>query len=197
MERTPSVVTFAFEVDNLYDAYGSDRGFSPHMFALWLRDPEAGGGTTSALDDLGLTAEFTDPWQYRLEVSGFTKSAVDAGGAPLTDGEDNAVDPQVDVDTGASVVSLSIDDAAFDGSDIEEMELVAMVQVEEFGTLRGVAETADGGTFGGARSGAVENAPRVMDLLTPDGTAQAEALEYDADRPATLPFVSLATDAAR
>jgi len=61
----------------------------------------------------------------------------------------------------------------------------------DLGSLRAV--TVDGGdfTFGGAQAGAVDNAPRIMDLVTPDGVTQSEALEYDGSTRATLPFVPL------
>ncbi|PSP31144.1 hypothetical protein BRC64_11355 [Halobacteriales archaeon QH_10_67_22] len=60
----------------------------------------------------------------------------------------------------------------------------------DLGSLRAV--TVDGDfTFGGAQAGAVDNAPRIMDLVTPDGVTQSEALEYDGSTRATLPFVLL------
>nr|WP_255681890.1 glycoside hydrolase family 97 catalytic domain-containing protein [Natrinema sp. SYSU A 869] len=189
--RTASSVQFAFEVETLNNAFGSDRGFSPHMFVLWLRDPAANGGTTAEVGDLGLTADFESAWHYRLEVSGFTKSAVDAGGTPLTDADGNEVAVQDDVDRDANTVTLAVDRAAFGGTDVSELKVVAMVQSEDQGALRPVAEDAEDYVFGGAIPGAAENAPRVMDLVTPADVAQAEALAYSADERATLPFVPL------
>ncbi|MBV0902206.1 glycoside hydrolase family 97 catalytic domain-containing protein [Haloarcula salina] len=191
VEQTPSLARFTVEVETLYNAFGSSRGFSPQWFVLWLRDPSADGGATSSLDDLGANVDFEAPWQYRLEISGYSKSAVDASGAPLTDGEGNGVSVGEAVDTDAGTVTLSVDRAAFDGVDAADLEVVAMVQSEDRGSLRPVAETAEEYVFGGAKSGAVENAPRVMDLVTPDGVSQADALAYGANARATLPFVSL------
>ncbi len=189
--RTASTVQFSFAVETLNDPWGSDRGFSPHMFVLWLRDPSTDGGTTAEIGDLGLTAEFESAWHYRLEVSGFTKSAVDAGGNPLTDAEGNGIAVRDDVDTDSNTVTLAVDRAAFGETDVSELEVVAMVQSEDRGTLRPVAEDAEDYVFGGAIPGAAENAPRVMDLLTPAGVSRTEALAYSADERATLPFVSL------
>ncbi len=189
--RTDSSVQFTFAVETLNNGFGSDRGFSPHMFVLWLRDPTADGGTTTEVGDIALAADFDSAWHYRLEISGFTKSAVDAGGNPLTDENGDAVAVREDVDSDANTVSLSVDQTAFGGADISDLEVVAMLQSEDRGTLRPVAETAEEYAFGGAKAGAAENAPRVMDLVTSDDVSQAEALAYSAEERATLPFVPL------
>ncbi|ELY86392.1 alpha-glucosidase [Natrinema altunense JCM 12890] len=189
--RIESTVQFAFEVENLTNAFGSDRDFSPHMFVLWLRDPTAGGGSTGEVGDLGLAADFESAWHYRLEVSGFTKSAVDAGGNPLTDNDGNEIAVRDDVDPDANTVTLSVDRAAFGGTDLSALEAVAMVQSEDRGALRPVVEDAEEYVFGGAIPGAAENAPRVMDLVTPTDVGRAEALAYSSERRATLPFVPL------
>ncbi len=75
--------------------------------------------------------------------------------------------------------------------DAAALELVAMVQSENFGGLRPVEETAGGYVFGGAKGGAVGNAPLVMDVTTPDGVSQSDALAYSVDELATLSFVTL------
>lgn len=188
--RTPSIAQFTFEVETLNDAFGSSRGFSPHMFVCWIRDPNASGGTTSSLDDLNATVDFESPWHYRLEISGFTKSLVDASGSPVRDEDGNVLTVRDSVDTAADTVSVAVDRNAF-GTPLEELEIVAMVQSENFGALRPVQETAGGYVFGGATPGAVDNAPLIMDLITPEGVSQGEALAYDAESRATLPFVPL------
>jgi hypothetical protein len=191
VNRTPSLYEFTLEVESLYNAFGSSRGFSPQMFVLWVRDSRKGGGTVSSLDDLQATVDFEAEWHYRLEVSGFTKSGIDAAGSPLTDADGNTVTPGDAVDTGAGTVTLSIDRAAFGGAAPGDLAVVPMVQSENFGALRPVDVTASGYTFGGAQEGAVDNAPRVMDLLTPDGRSQSDVLAYGDDTRATLPFVPL------
>jgi len=191
VEQTPSLHQFTFDVEILNNAFGSERGFSPHMFVLWIRDPSKDSGSTSSLDDLGANVEFEDAWHYRLEVSGFTKSVVDADGSALRDDEGNAVSVRDVVDTDAGTVTLRIDRAALGGVDAADLEVVGMVQSEAFGSLRPVEVENGDFVFGGAKDGAVDNAPRIMDLVTPDGVDQTEALAYSADERATLPFVSL------
>ncbi|WP_049913657.1 glycoside hydrolase family 97 catalytic domain-containing protein [Haloferax prahovense] len=191
VEQTPSRYQFSFEVENLYNAFGSSRGFSPQLFLLWVRDPEKQGGTDESLDDLGANVTFADPWHYRLEISGFTKGAVDATGATLTDDEGSTVTLGEAVDADANTVTLTLDRAAFDGVDAADLEVVAAVQSEDRGSLRPVAESAGEYVFGGAKAGAVDTAPLLADLVTPDGRAQSSVLDYAAGQRATIPFVSL------
>ncbi|MFC6799999.1 glycoside hydrolase family 97 catalytic domain-containing protein [Haladaptatus sp. DYSN1] len=189
--QTDTLYEFTFEVENLYNAFGSGTGFSPHMFVLWVRDPAKEGGTTESRSDLAATTEFEQPWHYRLEVSGFTKSAVNAGGGTLTTESGSAVSLDQRVDTDAGTITLTLDRAAFDGVDAANLEVIPMVQSEDRGTLRPVAESNAEWVFGGAKAGAVENAPRIVDLLTPAGVSQAGALDYSSEERATLPFVPL------
>ncbi|MFD1513375.1 glycoside hydrolase family 97 catalytic domain-containing protein [Halomarina rubra] len=187
--QTPSLARFTVGVETLYDVWGGR--FSPHMFVLWLRDPSAEGGATESLDDLGANVTFERPWHYRLHVTGWAMAAVDAGGAPLTDedGSGVAIRPSVDFDAGT--VTLDLDRAAFDGVDLTDLELVAAVGSEEYGALRPVTVDGSGHRFGGAEEGAVDNAPLLLDVTTPEGVSQADALGYTAEERATLPFVSL------
>ena len=189
--QTPSLYEFTFEVENLYNAFGSGRGFSPQWFVLWVRNPAKDGGSTRSLDDLGANVTFEKPWHYRLEVSGFTKSAVTSSGAPITTSEGATVRIDESVDTSAGTVTMSVPRAGFDGVDAAELEVVAMVQSEDRGSLRPVREQNAAYIFGGAKSDAVEQAPLVMDLVTPEDVSQAEALAYTSQRLATLPFRSL------
>ncbi|MDZ5811899.1 glycoside hydrolase family 97 catalytic domain-containing protein [Halorubrum sp. AD140] len=180
--ETEEEYRFTFEVETLYDTFGGE--FSPHYFLVYLRDPSDDGGRTTALDDLGLTATFAEPWQYRVAVSGFGGGVVDADGTDLAT-------PETFVDFDANTAVISIPKSAVGDADLADWEAVPVVGSEDRGSLRPVQVEAGAFVFGGAREGAVDNAPQVIDLLTPEGTSQADALDYDADAPATLPFVSL------
>nr|WP_049899162.1 glucodextranase DOMON-like domain-containing protein [Halococcus agarilyticus] len=74
---------------------------------------------------------------------------------------------------------------------VRRLDVVATVQSEDRGTLRPVAEQNAAYVFGGAKPGAADVAPRIMDLITPDGVSQSAALSYSAGQRATLPFRSL------
>ncbi|OTF02016.1 glycoside hydrolase family 97 catalytic domain-containing protein, partial [Halorubrum sp. SD612] len=180
--ETDEEYRFAFEVESLYDAFGGT--FSPHYFAVYLRDPSADGGRTTELGGLGITAEFAEPWQYRVDASGFSTGIVDAEGNGLGS-------PTAFASFGANVAVVSIPKTALGGADISDWEVLPIVGSENFGSFRDVQVDAGGFVFGGAKEGAVENAPSVIDLITPEGTSQADALAYDADTLASLPFTPL------
>lgn len=173
---------FAFEVENLYDAFGGE--FSPHYFVLYLRDPSRSDGRTSELGDLELTAEFDEAWHYRIDASGFGRGLVDAEGTDL-----GTPGTLVDFESGTAIVTVEKD--ALSDLDLADAEVAPVVGSEDRGTLRGVDVEAGPFTFGGAREGAVENAPRIVDLLTPEGVDQTDALDYDEGSLASVPFTPL------
>ena len=180
--ETDEEYRFAFEVENLYDAFGGT--FSPHYFVVYLRDPSASGGRTTEIGDLGVTAEFADPWQYRVSASGF--------GSGIVDANDNGLgSPNVFASFESNVAIVSIPKTAVNGAEIADWEVCPVVGSEDFGAFRDVQVEAGGFVFGGAKEGAAGNAPSVIDLITPDGTSQADALAYDADTLATIPFTPL------
>ncbi|WP_049922989.1 glycoside hydrolase family 97 catalytic domain-containing protein [Halopiger djelfimassiliensis] len=181
VSETDDAYRFAFEVGELYDTFGGE--FSPHYFVVYLRDPSRDGGRTTELGDLEITAAFDEPWHYRIAASGFDSSVVDA------DGNGHGA-PETVVDFESDTVVLPVPKDVLD-LDIANAELLPVVGSEDQGVFRSVDVEAAAYTFGGAREGATENAPRVIDLLTPADIDQSEALAYDADRVATLPFTPL------
>lgn len=183
--ETDEEYRFAFEVETLYAAFGGT--FSPHYFVVYLRDPSADGGRTTELggeSGLGITAEFADPWQYRIGASGFDVGIVDADGNRLGT-------PEVFASFESNVAVLSVPKSALGDPDLSEWEALPVVGSEDFGAFRDVQVNAGGFVFGGAREDAVDNAPSVIDLVPPDEVSQSEALDYGPDSLATLPFTSL------
>ncbi|MFC4359384.1 glycoside hydrolase family 97 catalytic domain-containing protein [Halobium salinum] len=191
VKETASLLQFTLEVDTLYNTFGGTNGFSPHMFVVWVRDPTKAGGSTESLDDLGANVTFEKPWHYRLRVDGFNVDLVNSAGGAVTDDEGNRVTPRVAADTEAGTVTLTFDRSAFGDVETTALEAIPMVQSEDFGGLRAVDVEASGFVFGGAKAGAVGNAPRIMDLATPEDVSQSAALAYDAEALASLPFVPL------
>ncbi|WP_371161923.1 glycoside hydrolase family 97 catalytic domain-containing protein [Halorubrum miltondacostae] len=179
--ETEEEYRFTFEVENLYDVFGGD--FSPHYFLVYLRNPDASDGRTTALDDLDLTAEFDQPWQYRIDASGFGRGITDTNGGSLGT-------PEVFTSFESDTAVISIPKSVV-GDNIADWEVVPIVGSEDVGTLRPVAEEAEAYVFGGAHEGAADNAPRVIDLVTPEGVSQADALDYGPGSLASLPFTPL------
>ena len=181
---TPDRARFAFEVATLYDAREASRGFSPHMFVLWVHDPSADGGRTSARDDLGANVDFQRSWHYRVAVSGSTASVIRADGSTLV--ETAEIDTLVDIE--GNTVTVAVPRSAFDG-EVSTFSVAAGVHAGADGTLMAVAAEASESAFGGADP--VENAPRLSDIVTPSDVEQSEALSYGSDDRASLPFVPL------
>ncbi|MBX0321537.1 glycoside hydrolase family 97 catalytic domain-containing protein [Halomicroarcula sp. F13] len=177
-----SAYLFSFEVGNLYDAFGGD--FSPHYFVLYLSDPSREGGRTTELGDLNVTANFGSEWDYRVAASGFGGGVVDATGTQTGS-------PRKLVDFDRNSVILSVDKSALGGIDISSVSVAPVVGSEDYGAFRDVQEEVGGYTFGGAKSGAVDNATSIIDCLTPEGVDQSEALDYDSETLATVPFTPL------
>ena len=180
--ETDEEYRFAFEVENLYDAFGGT--FSPHYFVVYLRDPSASGGRTTEIGDLGVTVGFADPWQYRVSASGFGSRIVDANGNGLGS-------PNVFASFESNVAIVSIPKTAVNGAEIADWEVCSVVGSEDFGSFRDVQENRGAFVFGGAKGGAADNAPSVIDMITPEGVSQSEALAYDGDTLASLPFTPL------
>ncbi|XVH33740.1 glycoside hydrolase family 97 catalytic domain-containing protein (plasmid) [Haloferacaceae archaeon DSL9] len=180
--ETETEYLFSFEVANLYDAFGGE--FSPHYFVVYLRDPSLAGGRTTSVGDLDVTAEFDSEWHYRVDASGFGNGVIDAA-------ENDLGSPGTFVDFAGNTVVVSVGKDRLGDFDVEDAAVAPVVGSEENGAFRGVDVETGPFTFGGAREGAVENAPRIIDLLTPGGIDQSEALEYDETSLATVPFTPL------
>jgi hypothetical protein len=173
---------FSFEVENLYAAFGG--AFSPHYFVVYLSDASIDGGRRTQLDDLNPTVEFDSAWDYRVSASGFGANVVDDEGTSLGT-------PERLVDLNGNTAILSVPKDALSGLDLESVAVAPVVGSENFGAFRDVAVDVGAYTFGGADPDAVENAPSVIDLLTPEGVSQSEALAYSVDSLASVPFTSL------
>lgn len=180
--ETDTEYLFSFEVANLYDTFGGS--FSPHYFVVYLRDPALSGGRTTTLDDLGVTAEFEAPWQYRIGASGFETGVTDADGTTLGT-------PETFVDFASNTVTVRVQKSQLSGLDSSSLEVVPIVGSEDTGTFRPIGIEAEQYVFGGAKEGAVENAPRIIDLLTPSDVDQADALAYSSTSLAEIPFTQI------
>jgi len=200
VKETPSNAVFEFTVGSLNDPYDAETNgsnpFSPQWFFVWLRDPTRSDGAVTEVGDLGdpgLNADFGSAWHYRVDAYGFGENAIDHEGTALTDAEGNPVSPTVSVDEASDAVTLQVPKSALDGADLWDMEFVAGVHSESFGTMRDIAETAGEGKFGGVDPDAAANAPRLMDVITPPGVDKSEALGYSATERARLPFTPVYT----
>ncbi len=177
--------TFAFRmVEEFHDPWGGDDGFSlPHV-QLYVHDPDGEGGTTDARD--GVNAGFVDEHHYRLAANFEWTAFERADGDDLSGLELEGYEPE-------NAIVLRVPADAFE-SDLEELAFAPLVFVHDGygpGGIRQVEETASEWQFGGAES---ENAPRVIDMATPEDVSREEALAYTADSVAEIPYLELGSE---
>lgn len=173
--------TFRYQIrGDVVNPWDSGRGFSFQNLQLYLRDPDANGGTTDART--GVNARFTKPYHYRLMATGWSGTVENAAG-------DAIAGLSAGVKDGLDGIWVTVSKTAFDG-DIRDYELVPLLLGQDGwgpGKVRPVVAERGGYVFGGGRDDSMD--PNVLDLITPDGTTQAEALAYSGDRRATIPLL--------
>jgi hypothetical protein len=152
-------------------------GRSQHL-QLYLRDPEADGGTTAARE--GVNAEFAAPYHHRVVADGSTAVVEDASGAVVSDA--------VTVETRDELRGVWVTVPRDAVGDLSTAALVPLVMGSSITGPGGVAqiEPKRSITDFGGRERATQ--PNVVDLLTPAGVTQAEALPHTGGL-AAIPFV--------
>jgi glycosidase/carbohydrate-binding DOMON domain-containing protein len=183
ISQNRSRIRFAFTMGReIANPYGLEEGVSLQFFQVYLRDPDASGG--DARGRAGLTADFEAPYHYRVTANGERDQRVEAPGPDVEE-----ISGDVDVAVDGNTVTVDVPKSAFEAP-IEGMEIAPLVcGYDGFGegNLRDVTAEAGDYTFGGGSDDAIE--PRVLDLVTPEGVDQAEALSYASSSRATIPFV--------
>ena len=184
VHESRSRVQFSFTMaEPVQNPWGLPRGFSHEFFQVYVRDPDAGTDTASTTNGRdGLTASFADPYHYRILVNGENEKQVEAADGTVVTSDVNVA---VDGDT----IAFDLPKDAIGGSvgDTELAPLVCAYDGYGTGHLRDVAATKGDYTFGGGSDDQIE--PRVVDLITPEGTTQSDALSYSASSTATIPLV--------
>jgi carbohydrate-binding DOMON domain-containing protein len=185
VSKSTSRVRFEFEMaSEVQNPFGLPRGFSHEFFQVYVRDPDAAAtGTTDGRDGTGVT--FEEDYHYRILVNGqYEKHVEDATGSTVTE--------DVNVSVDGKTISFDLPLGAVGGS-LSDLEIAPLVfGFDGFGTghVRDVA--ASGGEYvigGGTDDG---SDPKVLDMVTPEGVSQSDALSYSAGSPATVPFVPFA-----
>jgi glycosidase/carbohydrate-binding DOMON domain-containing protein len=178
---------FALDVETLENVWDLEHGFSTQFPQIYVHDPGAPdeqGSTEPNRDGVGVT--FEQPYHHELMGTGEWGGWLD----PADSGDGMAVDVSADGDEIVFEVPAGAFDAAFE--DLEFAPLLLGFDGEGPGGARPV--TADGGewVFEDTAFGAEADDTRhnVLDAITPDGVTNADALGYDADERATVPFVS-------
>ena len=161
-----------------------DAGFSLQHLQLYLRDPEAESGATAGRE--GTNIQFENPYQYRVVADGENGVRVeDSEGTQVATGtfQTNGVEDQI-------VVEIPRDTLERDINSHELSVLMCGYDPSAPGNVMQVESSAGSSTFGGAEN---DNAPNVIDTISPQNSAQSSMLGYDTDFIATLKYVPLAS----
>ena len=174
----------AFEMDpaGLQNQFDLPRGFSHPVPQVYIRDPEGESPATIEARE-GVQATLSGEYHYRAVADGESITEFeDAGGADVGD----LTVELVEMDD-AIVLEFSTDAL---NAPLSDHELAFAVSAHDGfgpGGLRDVvtADEQQDWAFAGADT---DNAPRVIDIVTPPNVSQAEALSATADELATVPY---------
>jgi len=173
---------FVFEFDAIENPWNRESGFSVQLPQVYVRDPDADGGSVYA--QAGVNARFEAEYHHRVLARPMGGVTVESayGDVRATGGA------EVLSDRDAVLVWVGKDDLP----DLESAEIVPLVTAfdeTKHAHVRQVEADAGQWTFGGGRDDDLN--PNVLDLVTPSGLSRAEALAYANEELATIPFLDV------
>jgi len=162
--------------------WGFGPGFSKQFLQLYVRDPDASGGSTTPAP--GVNATMAASYHRRVLIDGENGVRVqDAAGSQVATGSVSVDGSDLVVEVPASAVG-----------DLASAEIATLLLGYD-GTnsdyTRMVESSNSEWVFGGAEN---DNAPQVLDLIAPEGISQSEALAYSASQQASIPFRTVSGD---
>ncbi len=175
---------FAVEVDgDLTNPWDYEYGISHQHLQVYIRDPDADGGSTDARE--GVTATFEAPYQYRVVADGEHGVRVeDADGTEIATGE-------LTVNNANEAMLFEFPRDAIEGG-LDQMEIAPLMlgyDSSAAGNVRPVEAEAGPEVFGGAEN---DSAPSVIDMA--GDTSTEDALEYADGTLAEIPYSSLVAE---
>ena len=199
VEETGTHWEFTAQMGVQNNGFDNDAGFSTQVIQLYLRDPNApDDAPTSSESRLGAVSTFQSEYHYRVHVEAGNTLIEHAGQDP--EGED--YEPLVSGfpasgNTENNTISFSLPKEPFDTTNFAEMNGAIMVFSQDGfgvgGIRQGFATEAADWDFGGGKEGALENAPRALDLVGPETVVnQGEALSYSENSAPSIPLYSMA-----
>lgn len=163
--------------------WSGGRGFSLHNLQVYVRDPRASSlpATIQAHENVNVT--FRQPYHYRIIVNGYDVGQVINGNNETITQDITA---QAHPDIGA--ITFEVPQEAFE-RDIRDHQFAPLLLSHDgfrSGGVRAVKQEREEYAFGG---GIGANDPAVIDMITPEGVSQSDALAHSADQQAQLPYV--------
>ncbi|WP_135305154.1 glycoside hydrolase family 97 catalytic domain-containing protein [Haloarcula amylovorans] len=176
---------------------GFTRGFSVQLPELYVRDPTANRVSEATQARDGVNAELAEPYHYRFEnIEGTTQVQPRVAAA-----DGSVITEDVNVYASSAVDAIMFDVPKNVFGPIRALELCPLMLAEDDSradrtrpiisteTWENGASWKDDFRFGGGRDD--EMNPNIIDMITPDGVNQSDALAYSADRQARLPMVKV------
>lgn len=186
VNERPGTVQFKIELGgDLENPRGYEHGLSHQHVQLYLRDPAATEGATTART--GVNAAFEEPYQQRIIADGENGVRIeDHTGRQVATGTltPNGVSNEFLIELPREALSVDIDGA-------EIAPLMLGYREEADGNVMTVAASAGDYRFGGANS---ENAPNVIDTGLRSIFPNEEALSYDAETMAKIPYAPVESE---
>ncbi|MDF9745064.1 glucodextranase DOMON-like domain-containing protein [Natrinema salsiterrestre] len=166
-------VTMATEPTNPWEF---DAGFAKQYLQFYVRDPSAAGGSTDAAP--GVNATLASPYHVRILADGENGVRVqDATGDRLATGRATVEGSEIGIEVPKDAIG-----------DLASASIAALV-VGYDGTnsdyTRAVRPERSEWAFGGAAN---DNAPQVLDVITPPDVSQSAALAYTSESRASIPL---------
>ncbi|MFC7166028.1 glucodextranase DOMON-like domain-containing protein [Halospeciosus flavus] len=181
--ETESTYQFVTRIaGELLNPWGGN-GLSIQTLQVYFCDPDASNGTTQARTDVNVT--FEKPYQQRLFVEGFISPRVEAA-------DGSVVSTDVTLEAYQTIDAFVVEVPKSVLGDLAGSELVPLLLCQDGysdGRIRDVKKEVGGWHFGGGRDDDMD--PNVIDLVTPDGISNADALAYSAREQATVPYLSI------
>jgi len=173
--------------------WGEPNGMSQQFAMVCIRDPEAGDDVVSTTAGYnGLGANFADPYHYRV-IANPKEARVDQFQVNDDDEVESAgASTDVNLIIDGKTLAFDVPKSAIGGSPEGKQLAALLAPADGYGTglIRQNFASSPGEHDIGVGDNPTENAPRVMDMITPAGTSQAQALAYTESSPAQIPFAS-------
>jgi hypothetical protein len=191
---TGSTVTFRVQTRDLSPTFGSPLG--AQLINVYVHQPGAAPTSTAAsFPQRNYAIAPAGAWSRMLEVQGFGQRFIDAGGA--TAGTITISANQI-----SRYITFSVTKAALGGTPASGWGFtVTLAGQDGFSSdnARAFTSTPGGYSFGVCATASSDphctvapaTVPKVMDVLTPAGTAQSDELDYTIHSPVTLQPVSI------
>jgi len=184
--RAGSRYRFVYYLDTeIGNPWSGSQGFSLFFPQVYIRNPTAGSDIpTSAEGRKGTNTRFQQPYHYRIAVTGYSMQAVEAAdGSIISEDVGTAVYPDL------QALAFDFPVEAIDGA-LERMQFAPLIfGYDGFATgkIRAVNASPTEWKLGGGRDD--EQNSNAIDMITPDGVSQSDAMAFAADSAAKLPFV--------